>query len=233
MTEIPDQPLTRAQENDLAREGTEDARNTLVMHAMHEALAYAYKCCRGALAQDDLFSLCYDGLQSAAKNFKPNRIRFFSYAKIYVRRGISQTWRSKDIVRNSSLHETGFEAASRPSDSRSRGGDREGEEYENNTDPQFHEDAHLDENFVEAGFVEPEFKRIHLGERMKLVQPIIDRKLNDKERMVLDLFYNGDLTFEQIGRLLGVCRERTRMIHFQGLKKIRNELMRQKFLFTE
>jgi RNA polymerase sigma factor (sigma-70 family) len=68
---------------------------------------------------------------------------------------------------------------------------------------------------------------------MRLIQPIIDRKLNDKERMVLDLFYNGDLTFEQIGKLLGVCRERTRMIHFQGLKKIRNELMRRKVLFTE
>jgi len=228
MTEIPDKPLPREEENRLAAIGTEDARNTLVMHAMHEALAYAYRCCRGALAQDDLFSLCYDGLQQAAKNFKPNRIRFFSYAKIYVRRGISQTWRSKDIVRNSSLHETGFEASSQPRAWK----ESEDEAFENN-EPQFHEDGHLDETFVEAGSVDPEFERIHLAERMRLIQPIIDRKLNDKERMVLDLFYNGDLTFEQIGKLLGVCRERTRMIHFQGLKKIRCELMRRKILFTE
>jgi len=232
MTEIPDKPLSREEENRLAAIGTEDARNTLVMHAMHEALAYAYRCCRGALPQDDLFSLCYDGLQSAAKNFKPNRIRFFSYAKIYVRRGISQTWRSKDIVRNSSLHETGFEAASKPGEKRVWDGDHS-DDCDSSDDPQFHEDGHLDEKFTEAGSVDPEFERIHLGERMRLIQPIIDRKLNDKERMVLDLFYNGDLTFEQIGRLLGVCRERTRMIHFQSLKKIRNDLMRRKILFTE
>lgn len=233
MNEIPDKPLSREEENRLAKLNTEDSRNILVMHAMHEALAYAYRCCRGNLPQDDLFSLCYDSLQSAAKNFRPNIIRFFSYAKIYVRRGIAQMWRSKDVVRNASLHETGFEPASKPRDCRSMGGERGEDDFMEQTDPQFHEDAHLEETFVEAGSVEPEFERIHLAERMKMVQPIIDRKLNDKERMVLDLFYNGDLTFEQIGKLLGVCRERTRMIHFQALKKIRCELMRQKTLFTE
>lgn len=231
MNKIPDKPLTRDEENRLAKLGTEDARNTLVMHAMHEALAYAYRCCRGNLPQDDLFSLCYDSLQAAAKNFKPNIIRFFSYAKIYVRRGIAQMWRSKDVVKNASLHETGFEASSKPRDHRSAGGDRE--EFFEDRDPQFHEDAHFDETFEEAGSVEPEFEKIHLAERMKLIQPIIDRKLNEKERMVLDLFYNGDLTFEQIGKLLGVCRERTRMINFQALKKIRNELMRRKTLYSE
>ena len=232
MNEIPDKPLSREEENRLAREGTEDAHNLLVMHAMHEALAYAYRCCRGNLQQDDLFSLCYDSLQQAAKNFKPNIIRFFSYAKIYVRRGIAQMWRSKDVVRNASMHETDFEAASKPGEKPVWDGDTL-DDYDSSADPQFHESCHLEETFVEAGSVEPEFEKIHLGERMKLVQPIIDRKLNDKERMVLDLVYNGDLTYEQIGKLLGVCRERTRMIHFQAMKKIRCELMRKKTLFTE
>lgn len=232
MNQIPDKPLSREEENRLAKLNTEESRNLLVMHAMHEALAYAYKCCRGNLHQDDLFSLCYDSLQSAAKNFRPNIIRFFSYAKIYVRRGIAQMWRSKDVVRNASLHESGFEAASKPIDTRAREED-EIDESRDWADPQFHEDANFNEHLGELGSVEPEFERIHLAERMKMIQPIIDRKLNEKERMVLDLFYNGDLTFEQIGKLLGVCRERTRMIHFQALKKIRCELMRQKTLFTE
>lgn len=232
MNEIPDKPLTRDEENRLAKINTEESRNTLVMHAMHEALPYAYRCCRGNLPQDDLFSLCYDSLQEAAKIFKPNIIRFFSYAKIYVRRGISQMWRSKDVVRNASMHETGFEAASKPREFRSLDDD-EIDESTAREDPQFHEDGHLEEGYVEAGSVEPEFERMHLGERMKLIQPIIDRKLNDAERMVLDLYYNGDLTFEEIGKLLGVCRARTSMIHFEALKKIRWELMRQKLLFTE
>jgi RNA polymerase sigma factor (sigma-70 family) len=233
MNEIPDKPLSREEENRLAREGTEDARNLLVMHAMHEALAYAYRCCRGGLDQDDLFSLCYDSLQQAAKNFKPNVIRFFSYAKIYVRRGIAQMWRSKDVVRNASLHQTEDYEPSRPPDTRSMGGDQGGDDYAFHCDGMVHGATSPFERSAELGVMEPEFEKIHIGERMKLVQPIIDRKLNDKERMVLDLVYNGDLTYEQIGKLLGVCRERTRMIHFQAMKKIRCELMRKKTLFTE
>lgn len=224
MSELPTEPLTRAEEDRLANSRSEEDRNKLVLHSMREAMAYAHRCCRGALEQDDLFSLCYDALQKAASRFKPKKIRFFAYAKADVRRAIGDMWRSKDLVRNSSMHEEKDFSFSVIPQGSAHCEDLEPEEILRKEE--------LENIYLHAiPSIDPEFEMIHLRERWELVKPIIQTKLTDTERMVIDLHFNGDIGFEEIGELLGVCRERTRMIQFNALKKVRCELMRRKALF--
>lgn len=228
ITELPTETLTREQENNLARAKTEEAQNTLVLHSMREAIAYAYKCCRGGLTQDELFSLCYEYLQVAVKRFKPNRIRFFSYAKVDIRRGIAQTWRAKDVVRGSSLHED--EDFIKPN--RESGLREDGDTDENLGPSQIYNPITEITESPEI-FVEPEFEKIHLAERWGLVAPILRAKLTDTEFMVIDLYYNGNLVLREIGELLDITRERVRQIESEALKTIRLELMRRKLLYSE
>lgn len=106
---IPSTPLTGAAEADLASriqaKHAEEDITTLAMSALHEALPYLRTVSNGRIAQDELMSIGYQGLYNAARNFKPGRLRFFSYAKVYLRGQLSRRWRSQDTVRNASLHE--------------------------------------------------------------------------------------------------------------------------------
>ena len=207
MNEIPDKPLTRAQENDLARAGTEDAGNTLVLHAMTEAMLYARQVSKDGLDQNDLFSLCYDALHRAAKRFQPNRIRFFSYAKMDVRHGVYLKYRELAIVKNAQLHEIeGYDAL------------LSGEITEHIVHPKV----------LVSQVAMPEYEKIHLKECWQFVKPLVQTRLTGFQQEVVDLYLNGDLTFSQIGKLLGRCRESTRRRYNRAIYTIQTELRKQK-----
>jgi len=106
---IPTEPLSRYEEADLAikiqtRQREEDI-NRLAMHGLCEAIPYLCTVCGGRVPQDELLSLSYEGLLHAARNFKHGRLRFFCYAKVYLRSALSKWWRQQDVVKNSSRFE--------------------------------------------------------------------------------------------------------------------------------
>lgn len=75
---------------------------------MRDAFFYASHVCKGKLEDDDVYDLCYSALCEAAKNFRPKHgTRFMAYAKAFIRGHISRMWKTKDTVRNASMHETG------------------------------------------------------------------------------------------------------------------------------
>lgn len=76
----------------------ECSANKLVMHSMAEAFLYAAKCSRRQMTEGAIYSLCFQALSNAARNFRPGRVRFFCYAKVYVRRAIFDAWRQEDVV---------------------------------------------------------------------------------------------------------------------------------------
>lgn len=224
--------LTQEQENKLARMGTEEARNELCLHAMHEAVPYARKVCRSALPDGEIFSLCWGGLMKAAKApFKPGVTRFFAYAKVSVRRAICDEWRSKDVVKNSSVNES----EPRYTNQTHHNG------YEDGT---FRADGDYPENLMsaspEGNLNHYEFDtrqndpdivdQIDIAERWKIVEPIMREKLSKIEFMTLDLHYRGEMNFQEIADLLKVVREATRLAHIRALKKLRSELRRRKAL---
>jgi len=170
--------------------------------AMREAVKYARKCCRGSLGDDELVSICYPALLQAAENYKTKfGLKFFSFAKQYVRGAISREWRRKDVVRNSSRYED--------------------------------EDAPVEvviRRPDDLKTVNPDFESLDVRERWDLIWPVMQRRLNDVERMVLVLRYKSGFSYEEIGKLRGVTRQAIQRTHACALKKLRCALEHKRSL---
>lgn len=203
--------LTLAQENKLATSCNPDDKSILVLSAMREAFFYAKQCCRSKLPEDEVFSSCFESLSHAAKNFKPDRIRFLGYAKPYVRGGLSKVWRSKDVVRNKK-GEWHDELSLRPPRD---GGEAETEDADGLTG------VILRRNMMEsAPICNPEIDSIQLREEYEIIKPMF-KQLTDKEQSVIVLRYRSGFTFERIGALLGTSPADSQVTHARALKKLR------------
>ena len=197
--------LTAAQERSLAKRN----KTKLVLHTMREAFVYAKQCCRGGLPDDDIYSLSYAALVSAARRYKPAKGRFFAYAKVFVRGQISREWRNLDTVKNSSM----------------------------NSDPapspiqhvllHTHEENETDIPLISENSVEPEFGMIDLRERLALIEPIIREKLTKREQQIIELRYKSGFNFTKIGDLFGLSRQWMEKEHRGAIQKIHNELARR------
>lgn len=101
---LPTAVLTEPQERKCAQ--TARGRTKLVLHTMREAFWYARKCCRAALADDVIYSVCYAALRASAARYKPARGRFFPFCKVNVRGQISREWRRQNVVKHSDQHDS-------------------------------------------------------------------------------------------------------------------------------
>lgn len=95
LTGLPTETLTSADEQDLVRQNSEDARQRLVLYTMRHACGYAQKLCKGEIDGEDIFSECYDALTHAAENYKADQQTFLAYAKPYIRGRIFKLWRGQ------------------------------------------------------------------------------------------------------------------------------------------
>jgi len=217
---LPKDPLDRETEFELAariqKHQCESDKNELTMSAMRQAIPYMRKCCRGKLSEGELYSLAYAGLLKAAKNFRPGSLRFIGYAKPYLRGEISREWKSRDVVKSASLHESKPEYLKAKHDVE----DRSNAWTIEKGDP-------LPDS------VEPEFELIELHEKWSFAEPIIAHCLNEHERTVLALHYSGGLSFEEISAMLvpRVSRSAVEAVHSRALRKVRNTLFRDKKLY--
>lgn len=163
----------------------------VVLGFMREAVKYARKCCRGSLDDSELVSICYPALLQAAENYKARHgIGYFAFAKQYVRGAISREWRRRDVVRNSSRYED-EEAPAAP--------------------PKPHDELQP---------VQPDFESLDVRERWDLIWPVMQKRLNDVERMVLVLRYKSGFSYEEIGRLRGVTRQAIQRTHAAAIRKL-------------
>lgn len=214
---LPQTPLDRDTEIALTKRPD---KNELVMSVMREACLYMTKCCRSKLPEDEIFSLAYSALMKASENFRAGcGTRFLGYAKVYLRGEISRAWKSKDVVRSASMHETGENTYYTPEYiDRQKKGEEElycGVE-------------HAESESVLKETAEPEFELIDLHEKWALVEPLLERYLNEHERTILALHYRAGLTFVEIAKMVcpRVSRSAIEAVHSKALRKIRNILMR-------
>lgn len=218
LKDFPEKQLTMDEEAALAKTGDLES---LVLHNMREAFKYGFRCARGNLADGVVLSACYLALRDAAKNFKPGPTRFFAYAKAYVRGKLIVEFKGEYVVKNSKgstsllcivepVAEPGLdEHDDRPS----RGTDW-------NTNDTFGEIPLFPmSEQPAAGSHSDEWARIKV---------LIGESLNEEERMVLELRYNGDMTFEKIGELIDKSKTWAAQLHENALTKIRAQLARQK-----
>jgi len=75
-----------------------------------------------------------------------------------------------------------------------------------------------------------DFDTIDLKERLAIVWPIVEKRLNEPELMVIVLRYRSGFSFEEIGRLRGVTRQAIQRTHSQALSKIKNAIAHKKNL---
>lgn len=205
----------------IGSEPMDSSPETLALHNMREAFNYAQHCCRGKLSADEIYSAIYEALCHAARNFKPGGIRFFGYAKPYIRGGLNKVWRAKDVVRN------------KKGDCGSKRGR---EEYHNeialSTEAEGKEEIHENSDGLtgirlrekmesNVPICDPDIEAVQLREEYSLLQPMLLR-LTDKEQSVIALRYKSSLTFEKIGSLLGTSRADIQFTHARALKKLRH-----------
>lgn len=215
LSELPNSPMTPQEENTFAEciqrfkggKRREAAIEALVTRSLREALLYAGRVCRRQLQDDEILSVCYPALVSAAKHFEPRRSRFFAFAKPHVRGAIARHWKSLDVVRGTSTEAPAERASEIPS---------AGDESECPVEPS----------------VDPAWGKIFMDERLAQIEPAMSL-LTKRERQVLKLVYQDGRTFAEIGEKFGSTRSAAWSAHERALKKIRLHLYRKKQLFTD
>lgn len=190
-----------------SRKLRENAVAMLVHYSMREAFLYAGKCSKGKLASEMLTSLSYLGLCKAAKNFKPGQLRFFSYAKIYVRSEVFRQFRESSVVRNVPAENI----SPILNDSQRTG-------------PSVTHDAAPKQVIINGdGSVGFEFDEIHSAEVWAALLPKLKEILTGKEYHVITRHYIDDLNFREIGDELGDSRSWAQILHARAIRKIRLE----------
>lgn len=217
---LPKKQLTLQEEQTLAvtiqksRKKDAETINELALHTMREAFYYALACAR-KLTPEEVFSLCYIALRASARNFKPGRVRFFAYSKPYVRGEVCRAFESLRIVRNGTTQALGPEYAG-------------GFEIEDCNPTECQTRVQFDSRLVVA---EADTEGVMAREEWQLILPILQTKLSEKERMVLELRYQSGFNFRQIGDLLSVSRSDTQATHERAINKVRCALKGKRSLF--
>jgi RNA polymerase sporulation-specific sigma factor len=186
------------------------ARETLILHNQRFVMRTARRFFRPGAAYpfgniDDLFSIGLIGLAEATYDFDPSKgVKFLTYAGRCIENEIFQEI-NKINKPGSRLESRVFvDSLDRPIPSENR-------------DIEFIGDQISDPMNIEEDFI----KR-NMGE---LLRGYVDR-LNGRERKILELRFGLDdgitHTLEEIGKVLGLTRERIRQIEKQALLKLKD-----------
>lgn len=202
-----------ADEKKLFAEDPEGARETVLLHSVAEGVYYARRCCRQSFTDAELVSLVYSALARAIKNFDPVKFpkgRFFSYGKIYIRGELKREWARRDVVRNSSSHETMIELDC--------GDDSDSDDstVKMRQEPGLHPSAVVTE--------EMNFRAMEIKELMTKLRPVMASVLTEKEQKVMQRYYENGETFESIAKSWRGTRQAVQCAHRIALGKIRKHL---------
>lgn len=201
----PDQDLhfkltTEAEERSLflqARAGDEIAREFLIHNHLLFAATTARRMVKGRLPEDEVISAANAALMNAFEKFDPNYgTRFTTYLRPFIRGAICQLWRSKNPVR-----------------------------YGDQFPDADAEHVHVFDKVVAVEGFEQTIYPDHeaVDEKRFLLARIEDFRdeLNDKERELLRLAYQEELSFAEIGRQRGVTRAAIQAAHRKVIVKLR------------
>jgi RNA polymerase sigma factor (sigma-70 family) len=216
-------PLTEAEEAELIlRLPDEEAATELVLRTLPSAVKYLNRVCRGDSSTEELISMCYAALRKSVKNVKPGKGRFMIYSKIYLRSAMFSLWKRSSIIRGVSYREmTDFETFQK-------------EKKTQKNIPHLHRD-HDDRSESESEtYGHPsqdfEFEQINISELWSIAKPILDRVLTDHEKLVIQLRFEQDYSFEEIAEFLAVSRSAAQGSCERALRKVRVELNKKKGL---
>jgi len=193
--------LTPAEEALLMVE--KDGPEELVLRSIPEALKYLVYLSKDQLGETELRSLAYQAMKRAVSIFKPGTLRFFAYAKVYLRGELSRHWRELNTVSIPQRKVRNFQIVS------------------------------LGEVPIEQQVEEPVvFQQVRVHERMELIKPLLDT-LSKRDREVLELYYFKGENLKQIGVRFGVGPSAMQVVLSGILRRIRNTLLEQHRLYED
>lgn len=200
LQDLAENRFSRDKEKALAA-GNAAGREQLILGNLREAAIYASGSSQArGLSEGEVLSAAFDGLTAAIKNWDPARLRFFSYAKPFVRGALSRATRANCVVR------TVREAEPLPVE-----------------EPEEEEISYVPPRQV-TDHHEPDLEAVCLREEWQQVRPVMLEALDEKERIIIELSYIGGLNLREISDLLGVTRSDTHHVRLEALRKIRTRL---------
>lgn len=226
--------------------GDVSVRNEIVMQYMN-IVRYAAVSARnmycGCADPEDIVNEAVMALMSAADSFDPEKgVKFETYASIKVRGAVIDYIRRQDIIPrsvrkfakeyNSAYSELYTELNREPEDSEIA--EKMGISTEKlrsmTAQSSAAQTVSLDEMMSESGFEIPEKpsaegvwdaeKNLWTEERRAVLADAI-RKLNDRERTVITLYYYEKLRLSEIGKVLDISESRVSQIHSKAVAKLR------------
>ncbi|MEN1966850.1 FliA/WhiG family RNA polymerase sigma factor [Lentibacillus sp. N15] len=232
-----------------------DAANALIQHYMYLVTFHVERIASHlptSVSKDDIKSFGLIGLFDAIKKFDPNRdLKFDTYASFRVRGAIIDGLRREDWLPRSIRDKTKrIEKVSREleqhlqrSPSSQEIADRLGidaKEVETLVrDTLFANILSIEENPNDSssdhkegiGYIIPDEMSVIPDEQIvqselygELAKGI--QSLNEKEQLVISLFYHKELTLTEIGEVLGLTTSRISQIHRKSIFKLRNTLQK-------
>lgn len=169
---LPKDPLTPAQEQEFAS-GSD--REGLILGSMRFAFAYLRTISKAREKDDTLISLTYEALVKAAKNFKPGMQRFIPYAKPYLRGALFAYWKQNIFHPDQSMAPFAQDVD-----------DDCGVEVPPRILPRLTEVA------------QPLIDSIHFKLVWEDIGPWVSKLLTDREREVINLIYNHNLSVPEV-----------------------------------
>jgi RNA polymerase sigma factor FliA len=198
--------------------------------------------------REDLYNVGIIGLMEALDKFDQTRnVQFETYARFRIRGAILDELRSRDWVPRSVRHkdnklEEAFSAMKKTLGRRPEEG--EVAEYLGITMDQYYKllddtkgipvvsqedlppeylDSHSSADVLEAVNRGTPFELFASGELRNQLKKQID-ELPAKEKMVMSLYYNDEMTMKEIGRILDLTESRVCQLHTQAIVRMRGAL---------
>lgn len=199
---LPEQELQLVQRVD---------KEELILVNLREAFYYGKGCYQSRGFDDgEILSACYDGLKAAARTFRPGGLRFFSFAKPHIRGALIKVTRAKDVIKKTPEVEPLPEESADESD----------DVIETKIRKEF--PAH----------VQPLLSEFVIRDEFEQLVPLFRTVLNNRQRMILELHFQGGLNLQEIAALIGYSRAYVHLAKQTALKKIRNRLIERKLFFN-
>ena len=250
-------PLSREREAALAahiKAGDVQARNALVQANLRYVIEVAKSYQNRSLPLSDLIAAGNLGLMTAAERFDATRgCKFITYAVWWIRQSIQQAlaehvrtvrlpghkmsllrsiYRVTERLRQRLEEEPDVEALAAELKlpvQEIKETLRCARPVQSLDEPFEEEDECLLDTLTDAAQEAPDAELLRASDRHQVAAELL--RLNQRQHDVLRLYFGLDgneaLTLEQIGRLLGVTRERVRQIREEALDRLRNPSRRQ------
>jgi len=232
------------------KEKNEEAANELIIKYKPLVYYHVERISQGLpknISKDELRSLGYIGLYDALEKFDPSRdLKFDTYASFRIRGAIIDGLRKEDwLPRKTREKAKKIEAAFEKLEQkylRNVTPEEVAEELKLPVDEVYTtlneyfyanvlsmDEKVQDQEDSEHSFVLKDEREKTPEEQMIDLEKINDLKLviselNEKEQLVLSLFYKEELTFTEIGQMLNLSTSRISQIHSRALFKLKHSL---------